>query len=246
MPPCPSGTFSYSIRPGDTLWLLAQRYHTTIYAITTLNPGVDLSTLYVGQVIRICPEYGHYPTPTGISKSEADLRNHLRMLWEQHVFWTRLAILSIIFDLPDENFVINRLLQNPKDFAIALEPFYGSKAASKFSDLFTSHLTIAAQLVKAAKAGDNTAAADAEKNWYANSDEIAAFLSSINPYWSEREWKTMLHEHLALTKSEAVNILTKKYSESISIFDEIEKQALKMADVMANGIVRQFPSKFTM
>lgn len=55
----------------------------------------------------------------------------------------------------------------------------------------------------------------------------------------------MLHEHLALTKSEAVDILTSNYAEGIKVYDEIEKQALKMADVMAKGIVKQFPENFT-
>lgn len=249
MPPCPMGTFLYTIRPGDTLWLIAQRYHTTIYAIAAVNPGVDLNNLYVGQVICIRPEYGYYPpslypAPMGISKAEADLKNYLRMLWEQHVVWTRLTILSIVFGLPDVDLVTNRLLRNPKDFESALKPLYGDKVASRFADLFKSHLVIAAQLVKAAKAGDNKAAADAEKSWYANADEIAAFLGSINPFWSEKDWKTMLHEHLALTKTEAVDILTKNYAEGISIFDKIEKQALGMADVMTYGIVKQFPNKF--
>lgn len=54
----------------------------------------------------------------------------------------------------------------------------------------------------------------------------------------------MLHEHLALTKTEAVDILTGNYSDGISTFDKIEKQALKMADVMTYGIVNQFPDKF--
>src|SRR5689334_12914009 len=133
----------------------------------------------------------------------------MRLLWEQHVVWTRLTILSIVFGLPDVDLVTNRLLRNPKDFESALKPFYGDKIASEFADLFKSHLVIAAQLVKAAKAGDNKAAANAEKNWYANADEIAAFLGRINPFWSEKDWKTMLHEHLALTKSEAVAMLTK-------------------------------------
>jgi hypothetical protein len=84
------------------------------------------------------------------------------------------------------------------------------------------------------------AAADAEKRWYANADGIAAFLSRINPYWSQEDWKTMLYEHLRMTKSEAVNILTNNYEESIKEYDEIEKQALNMADVMAVGIVKQF------
>lgn len=185
-----------------------------------------------------------YTPPSVISRSQVRLNNHLRLLWEQHVVWTRLTIISIIFGLPDIDLVTNRLLRNPKDIAASLEPLYGDRVASRFEDLFTSHLVIAADLVKAAKAGDTGAAADAEKRWYANADEIAAFLGSINPYWSAQQWQSMLHEHLALTKSEAVNILTGKYAEGIAVFDQIEKQALEMADVMVYGIIQQFPNSF--
>lgn len=45
-------------------------------------------------------------------------------------------------------------------------------------------------------------------------------------------------------KTEAVNMLTRDYAAGIATYDEIEKQALKMADVMAAGIIRQFPNKF--
>ena len=51
----------------------------------------------------------------------------------------------------------------------------------------------------------------------------------------------MLYEHLALTKAEAVNMLTGKYAEGIAVFDQIEMQ-VEMADVMTNGIIRQFPA----
>jgi LysM domain. len=243
------GIYNYVIRPGDTIWFLALQYNTTISEIAAVNPGLDLENLYVGQVICMPPRFSYYPhgsfsNTAGVSKAEADLNNRLRMLWEQHVVWTRLVIMSIVFNLPDLDLATNRLLRNPKDFEAVLKPLYGDKAAARFADLFTKHLTIAAQLVKASKAGDTKAAADAEKTWYSNTDEIAAFLGSINPYWSEKEWKDMLHEHLALTKSEAVNLLTKNFGEGISTFDKIEQQALKMADVMRIGIVSQFPDKF--
>ncbi|WP_231638319.1 hypothetical protein [Rubeoparvulum massiliense] len=55
----------------------------------------------------------------------------------------------------------------------------------------------------------------------------------------------MLHRHLDLTKSEAVKILKKNYEADIATYDEIEKQALEMADVLAEGIVSQFPNKFS-
>ena len=231
---CPEGTFLYTIQPYDTLWLLAQRYNTTVYAIMALNPGVDFNCLQAGQVIYICPRYEYC-----ISQSALNLNNDIRMLWEQHVTWTRMTVISIVQELPDVKPVTNRLLRNPKDSEIVLKPFYGDKIASEFSDLLTKHLVLAAQLVTAAKAGDTTGAENAEKMWYENADKIAAFLGSINPYWSEEIWRSMLYEHLALTKSEAVEMLNKNYEKSIAIYDAVEKQALMMADVMIKGIIKQ-------
>lgn len=162
----------------------------------------------------------------------------------EHAVWTRSTIMSIIFDLPDEDVVTKRLLRNPVDFGNALEPFYGRSIALKFSDLLRDHLVIAAELVKAAKAGNKQAADAAEKRWYDNADQIAIFLSKINPYWSQEEWKTMLHQHLSLVKSEATTILNKDYAAGIDVYDKIENQALGMADVMTEGIIKQFPNKF--
>ena len=168
--------------------------------------------------------------------SDTTLRDTLRMLWEAHIFWTRLAILSIVFDLPDADVVTNRLLSNPGDFANLLTPYIGKNNATMFDKLLTSHLVIASQLVKAAKAGDTSVADNYEKQWYANADEIARFLSSVNPKWSESKWKNMLYEHLAETKSEAVNMLQKNYQASINDFASIEPEALEMAEYMYQGL----------
>lgn len=198
---------------------------------------------------KIQSNYGltslQYPPPIFISEAESILNSHLRLLWEQHIYWTRMLILSIAFGLPDMEVVLNRLLQNPRDFEAALSPFYGEEAAATFAQLFTDHLTIAAELVNAAKANDTTAAADAERRWYENTDQIAEYLASINPNWSANEWKRMLYSHLAMTKQQAVDILTQDYQGSITTFGNIEQQALEMADMMTYGIVEQFPQYFS-
>ena len=61
--PCPTGTFSYTIRSGDTFWVLAQRYNTTVEAIQRVNPGVNPNNLQIGQVI--CIPGGTTPPPPG-------------------------------------------------------------------------------------------------------------------------------------------------------------------------------------
>jgi hypothetical protein len=55
----------------------------------------------------------------------------------------------------------------------------------------------------------------------------------------------MWHDHLKLTKGEAVARLTKNYAADIEAFDQIEALANTMADSMADGIVLQFQDKFS-
>lgn len=180
-----------------------------------------------------------------ISKAEVQLNRIFRTLWEQHVAWTRMTIISIIEGLADEKYVTERLLRNAPEMAAVFKKYYGERVASRINELFTNHLVIAAELVKAVKAGNQQAAADAEKRWYANADEIAEFLSSINPYWSKEEWKKMLHEHLRLITDEVKYQLSKQYKLSIEAYDKNEQQALEMADMMTHGIVKQFPKMFS-
>ncbi|MEE1019023.1 MAG: hypothetical protein UH824_06040 [Acutalibacteraceae bacterium] len=59
----------------------------------------------------------------------------LRLLWSQHVYWTRMFIISTVAELDDLNEVTDRLLRNPNDFARLFSPVFGSNAAAKFDEL---------------------------------------------------------------------------------------------------------------
>ena len=183
---------------------------------------------------------GVYYTPC-VSRAEHELRNTMRLLWEQHVHWTRAAINGILTDSPDLDAVLVRLLRNAPDMGDSLKPFYGEQVGEQYSALIKDHLTIAAELVTAAKEGDTQSFEAIDKRWYANADEIAAFLSSINPYISQQVMTEMMHEHLDLFKEEAVFILQKDYESAINKFDEVEMQALHMADDISKAIIQQFP-----
>lgn len=181
---------------------------------------------------------------SAISEQEFKLSNSMRLAWEQHVYWTRLTINSIAFNLPDLDANTTRLLRNATDMGNILRPFYGNTKATTFANLIREHLVIAAELVQAAKAGDQRAVADAERRWYENGAEIAQFLSTINPFISRREFQEMFFEHLALTEREAVLIIQHDFTRSVAVFDKIEAEALQMADTITAAIVRQFPRKF--
>lgn len=88
-----------------------------------------------------------------------------------------------MFDLPDLEFVTQRLLQNPADFAKVLKKFFGSKIAEQFEDLLREHLLIAAALVNAAKAGNAQEVEEQRRRWFDNAEDIARFFASISCFW---------------------------------------------------------------
>ena len=52
----------------------------------------------------------------------------MRKLWEDHITWTRLAVISLTTDAPDTQATVGRLLRNQTDIGNAIEPYYGNKA----------------------------------------------------------------------------------------------------------------------
>jgi len=180
-----------------------------------------------------------------VNQKQLALRNDMRKLWEDHVTWTRLAIISLTTDSPDTDATVGRLLQNQDDIGNAIKPFYGDAAGEQLSGLLRDHILIAADLIAAAKAGDDSAVADAQARWSANADDIAAFLASANPRsWKLDDMEAMLHEHLALTTQEALARLHGDWAADVAAYDEIHVQALGMADMLSTGIIRQFPGRF--
>lgn len=178
------------------------------------------------------------------NREELHLISKVRILWMQHSEWTRMAFVSIIFDNPDEEAVLDRLLRNPVDFAHSLEEFYGSMVAFKFSDLLAEHLILAGALVKATMAEDTMEAEKINRRLYENADEISTLLCSINPYWSYESWRMMLFKHLDLAKMMASQLINGNYKESIKTYDRFEAEVMVMAEMMYEGILKQFSHKF--
>jgi hypothetical protein len=169
----------------------------------------------------------------------------MRKLWSDHVFWTRLYIVAAAANDPSAQTASARLLRNQEDIGNAIVPYYGAAAGAKLTDLLKQHILIAVDLVGAAKAGDNAKVADADRRWHANADEIATFLSGANPNWPKATVLSMLNQHLALTTQEATARLQGRWADDASAFDAIYNEILTMSDALADGIVKQFPSRFT-
>lgn len=96
----------------------------------------------------------------------------------------------------------------------------------------------------AAKSGKQADVEKYNKEWYRNADDIAQFLSSANPNWSNKELKDLLHKHLQLVTDAVTARIKKDYVADIIAFDQGEDHIILLADTLTEGIVKQFPNRF--
>ena len=180
-----------------------------------------------------------------LTNKQVVLRNDMRRLWEDHITWTRLAIISLTTSSPDTNATVGRLLKNQTDIGNAVKPFYGKAAGDALTKELRTHILIAADVIAAAKAGDAAKLADAQARWAKNGDDIAAVLNSVNPrHWKLAAMKAELRTHLRLTTEEAVARLQGDWSADVAAYEKIHRHALHLADVLSAGLIKQFPRRF--
>jgi hypothetical protein len=178
--------------------------------------------------------------------TQTEFKLAMRKLWEDHITWTRNVIFNIMDDLPGTDNAVARLLTNQDDIGNAVKPYYGDDAGNQLTALLKTHITQAADLLKAAKAGNDNEFKKLQGDWQKNADDIAKFLSKANPNWSESSLKKMMRDHLSLTTDEATARLKKDYAADVIAYDKVHDEILMMADALADGIIKQFPEKFSL
>lgn len=178
------------------------------------------------------------------STKACELQTAMRKLWEDHITYTRNYIISALGGLGDADAVAQRLMKNQEDIGDAIVPYYGRKAGTQLTTLLKAHIAIAADVVKAAKSGDKKELAQQQAKWSANGEQIADFLASANPNWPRAELARMLQRHLDLTSGEVVGRLSGDWAADIRSYDEGHAHMMHFADVLSEGIKKQFPRQF--
>lgn len=188
---------------------------------------------------------GPGPFSTPHNAAQVAFHDAMRKLWEDHVTWTRLAIVTFADGSAGFAATAARLLQNQVDIGDAIKPFYGDGAGAQLTALLHEHITIAVEILEAAKAGDTDAFNDASDRWYANANEIADFLSAANPrFWPNDTMRADMKTHLDQTLTEAAHELAGDYAASVADYEQVHLHILALADTLSRGVIGQFPSRF--
>lgn len=109
VPPAGSETnvIEYTVRSGDTLWLLAQRYGTTVDAIKSLN-GLTSSMLNIGQVLKI-------PAAAGSSYFEYAVRPGDTLWLLSRRYGTTVDAIKNLNGLTSDRLEVGQILRIPRN-----------------------------------------------------------------------------------------------------------------------------------
>jgi hypothetical protein len=214
------------------------------FGMLTLIPAAALVAVLAG-ALATAPSHAD---AHGATATRTAFHDAMRVLWEDHIVWTRQYIVSAAIlrdDLPDIGPTADRLLANQAQIGDALRAFYGDEAGDAVTALLRDHILGAVTLINAAKAGDAEATEAATMAWYANADEIAATMAGLNPdAWEPGHMQAMMRAHLDRTLEEAVARLHGRYADDIAAYEAVHADILTMADMLSDGIIGQFPDRF--
>jgi hypothetical protein len=169
----------------------------------------------------------------------------MRKLWSDHAFWLRDVIVATLANQPDQKAATDRLMKNQEDIGDAMSAYYGKSAGEQLTKLLKEHETIGAEVVMAARDGKKTAQQDADKRWHQNAQQVADLLSKWNPNWSKSSLTDMMNKHLSTTTDYVTARVDKKWEQDVKAFDSAYEHTLDMADALSEGIIKQFPDKFS-
>jgi len=176
--------------------------------------------------------------------SETEFKNNMSKLSEDHIMWTRNNVLCLVDDMPGKDESIKRLMKNQVEIGLIMKQFYGDKVGNDLAYLLKDHVSIFAELVTASDKGSREMINDATIRWYKNGDEIAELFCNINPYWKLEAMQVMIKNHLKLMNDLAVQRIVRNWAEEIVAYDKLHTDILKIADMLSEGIIKQFPEKF--
>lgn len=180
-----------------------------------------------------------------LSRSEA-LHHSTDILWSAHMQWTYDTVKAAFYDPASLTPTLDCLLGNQQQIGAAIADYYGPAAGKRLADLLTIHIEDAVPVLEALQSGDEPGLDRAIDVWYGNAKQIADLLSSLNPtWWPRATTESMWEMHITQTVTYAGDLYGGNYAQSIVDYEQAKAHMMMMSTLLANGIIRQFPSRFS-
>lgn len=170
----------------------------------------------------------------------------VRDLWVDHIFWTRSVVTAAARgDKAARTEADRQVVENARNIAGVIEPFYGTSAGEKLFGLLAGHYKAVLDYLSATIPSPN---ADRQKSAVgsltANAEEIADFLSSANPHLPRPTLLALLAGHGGHHVSQINQIQSGDFQGEAQTWQEMKQHIYILSDALVNGIAKQFPDRF--
>ena len=183
-------------------------------------------------------------TRVGTRLVQAEFVGSMRRLWEDQVTLTRTFIISSLAGLGDADAIALRLLANQDAIGTLIKPFYGAAAGDRLAVLLRDHVMLAADVLKAARHGDDELLTARQLAWAANADEVAAFLAEVNPQWSRPALVQTMRRHLDLMTRQIKARLARDWTGDLEAAELSQAHTRALAELLTDGVLKQHRRRF--
>lgn len=186
----------------------------------------------------INPQLPHHPIPPRLVQHccRSSLCVQMRGLWSQNIYWTRMLLNSIVDRTAQLNATVQRLLVNPVEMGNLYARYYGNQVGQQISNLYRDHANITKDMMIALRDNRTMEAARLQKLWYDNADVLIKYLTTVEENFDEDDLRRATYQYLESTELQIAQQISNNIADSISTFNDIEIQAMDMADFLSNGI----------
>lgn len=161
----------------------------------------------------------------------------IRMFWFEMTTWVRAYMISRYRGIGNVDAVKARLEQVPVEYVGTLRQIFGDRV-DPYLELLTNYIDLIDALITAQIENNTDEINRITRLLYQNADQRAAFISSLNPYWDQNEWRRRLYNNLRSTIDESTTLLTGDYARNLDIFSTLLDQGESSSGYFARGLFR--------
>jgi hypothetical protein len=176
----------------------------------------------------------------------AEMKQAFRDLWLGHIFWVRHVVSNIATNDPDERAAAEKeVVANTKQIADTIAPFYGEAASEKLNSLLDVNIDAVREYSEATVAGNKQQQDAALARLASNADDIADFLSHVNPYLQKDNVRSLIAAHGAHHVLQINQYKANDYAHLGATWPLMRQHVYVIADTLTMALAKQFPSKFS-
>lgn len=180
-----------------------------------------------------------------IYSDSSDLRKALNIALAEHVALTTETMRASYDNHESSTALVDELDKNSRDIANIVGDFYGEDTETAFLKMWQDHITFFINYTVSAKNDDKEGKDQALSDLEDYSQEAAEFLASLNSSLTTETTKPLLSKHRDLIIATIDDYAEESYPESFDKESQAYGQAGKLGDVLSDGIIKQFPDRFS-